>query len=261
MGRVSVAAAIVSSLTLVVSAQRAAPVTQQPVFRTTTDLVQVDTVVVDKDGKPVRGLRKEDFELLDNGKAQVVVALNEFHHDRSNLPIANDVASNSAERLVVLMLDDGKPWAGTRSDQRKDVARAFVRALAGHAQMALVRTSTEPGVEFTSNAQALLDALDMAPTIVAPFTTQTGKWTLNIPGMTALAPEFSPGRVGQGAPTSAGPNTDFGAVRDRSLSANDGRRKVFIVISDGNFDNGVDQQFLLKDAKKNAEGNLSEKGL
>jgi VWFA-related protein len=253
MGRVSVAAAIASSLAFMVSAQRGAPVVQQPVFRTSTDLIQVDTVVVDKDGKTVRGLTKEDFEILDNGKTQSVVALNEFHHDRTVLAVTTDVAGNSAERLVVLVLDDKRP-----SPQKKDIARAFVRALAGHAQMALVRTSTEPGVEFTSNAQALLDALDAPPTVSAPFAVPQS-WTG--PHLSGLSPELSPGRSGPLAPTRMLPNTDFGAVRDRSLSANDGRRKVFVVISEGEFNDGVGRDFLMKDAQKNAEGKRSQKGL
>src|ERR1039458_8592956 len=41
-------------------------------IRTTTTLVQVGVVVRDAKGRPVEGLRKEDFEILDNGKPQPI---------------------------------------------------------------------------------------------------------------------------------------------------------------------------------------------
>src|SRR5215469_6488156 len=42
-----------------------------PIFRSTTHLVQVN-VIVRHSGKPVAELKKEDFQLFDNGKPQTV---------------------------------------------------------------------------------------------------------------------------------------------------------------------------------------------
>src|SRR5579862_7744453 len=42
-----------------------------PLFRVDTRLVQVDTIVRDKNG-PVRGLTKDDFIVLDNGQPQPI---------------------------------------------------------------------------------------------------------------------------------------------------------------------------------------------
>ena len=43
-----------------------------PVFRTTTRLVQVDVVVTDKQGKPITGLTQGDFTVLEDGKPQQI---------------------------------------------------------------------------------------------------------------------------------------------------------------------------------------------
>lgn len=42
------------------------------IFRTSTKLVQVSVIAQDKDGKPVAGLQREDFQLFDNGKPQSI---------------------------------------------------------------------------------------------------------------------------------------------------------------------------------------------
>jgi VWFA-related protein len=49
-----------------------AEVDEDEVVRITTNLVQVDAVVLDKEGKQVTGLRVEDFEVLEDGKPQAI---------------------------------------------------------------------------------------------------------------------------------------------------------------------------------------------
>jgi VWFA-related protein len=41
-------------------------------IKITADLVQIDAVVTDKNNKPVSGLKREDFELFDNNKSQLI---------------------------------------------------------------------------------------------------------------------------------------------------------------------------------------------
>jgi VWFA-related protein len=45
-----------------------------PVFRTGTNLVRVDVSVLDKDGRPVRSLTAEDFEVRENGEVQAITS-------------------------------------------------------------------------------------------------------------------------------------------------------------------------------------------
>src|SRR6188474_1272257 len=47
---------------------------QQPVFRAGVDLVTVDAIVVDKDGRPVTGFTADDFTLTVDGKPRAIDA-------------------------------------------------------------------------------------------------------------------------------------------------------------------------------------------
>ena len=44
----------------------------RPVIRISTDMVQIDAVITDKDGKGVVDLRPEDFEIFEDGRKQTV---------------------------------------------------------------------------------------------------------------------------------------------------------------------------------------------
>ena len=45
---------------------------QQPTFRVRVDYVEVDVVVTDRQGNLVRDLKKEDFQVLEDGKPQTI---------------------------------------------------------------------------------------------------------------------------------------------------------------------------------------------
>jgi Ca-activated chloride channel family protein len=64
---------------------------QQPVFRTGTDLVRVDTLV-ERDDKPVGGLTAADFAVFDNGVRQRVVSIRQT--DAVNLSVAIDASGS-----------------------------------------------------------------------------------------------------------------------------------------------------------------------
>ena len=59
-------------LTLVCLATLSVAAQQPGTFRTTVDLVHFNVAVVDKQGKPVTGLTKDDFEVVERGKPQSV---------------------------------------------------------------------------------------------------------------------------------------------------------------------------------------------
>ena len=125
---------------------------QTPTFKSRADLVEVDVIVVDKDGAPVRGLPRSDFALQDRGKPQDVATFDEMSHDRraqaSAAPpagVPRDVSSNQTAqsgRLVVMVVDDLHIYR-ERTDRAKDIARKVLADLGPQSSMAVLFTSGE----------------------------------------------------------------------------------------------------------------------
>lgn len=91
------------------------------VVRVTTNLVQVDAVVTDKNGKQVTDLRPEDFEILEDGHPQKITSFSYVSTDllslnpqksvagpdRNNPPVpAAPLSRDQVRRTIVLVVDD-----------------------------------------------------------------------------------------------------------------------------------------------------------
>jgi hypothetical protein len=85
---------------------------QQPTFKSATALVEVDAVVLDKNGNFVPGLKLEDITLLENGKPQ---RIQQFFMVTNNLGtnpgggLASehaDEAQYGAHRVFVMLFDE-----------------------------------------------------------------------------------------------------------------------------------------------------------
>src|ERR1700722_2016624 len=82
-------------------------------LRVTTRLVQVNVIVNDKNGKPITGLTKDDFELLDNKKHQKIRVFAEEKESPSAAnpaPLPADTYSNRVDQqrpegVTVILLD------------------------------------------------------------------------------------------------------------------------------------------------------------
>ena len=71
MKKLYLSAAVLLSLASSMYAQQPAPTPpDDQVVRISTDLIQVDVTVTDKDGKVVTGLGMGDFEIFENGQKQ-----------------------------------------------------------------------------------------------------------------------------------------------------------------------------------------------
>src|SRR3989475_13323703 len=94
-----------------------APPPQGPTFKVRVDYVEVDIVVTDRQGNLVRDLKKDDFQVLEDGKAQSISAFSlvDIPVERADRPlfqpdpIEPDVKTNEHPfdgRIYVMVIDD-----------------------------------------------------------------------------------------------------------------------------------------------------------
>lgn len=154
---------------VVISAQQA----QQPVFRSTIDLVHLDVSVLDRERKPVRGLTEKDFTVYEDGKPQQVMAFSAVDVPEPEPPTAawvrntnSDVQTNvipqdSEGRLFVILIDDAMipPIPGAK-DTAQNFARKFVQRLPPSDRVAVVFTANGHGQNFTNDRRKLLASID-----------------------------------------------------------------------------------------------------
>ena len=144
-----------------------------PTFKLRVDYVEVDVVVTDRQGELVKDLKKEDFQVLEDGKGQTISAFTQVdipieRADRplfSNTALEPDVATNERPfdgRVYVMVIDDLHTRFG-RTARVKGAARQFIeRRLGANDLMAVVHTAgaNDAAQEFTSNKRLLLAAVD-----------------------------------------------------------------------------------------------------
>src|SRR5712692_6301107 len=155
------------------TAGQAPPPTQQPTFKVQVDYVEVDALVTDRSGNFIRDLKKEDFQVIEDGRPQAITtfSLVDIPVERlqrplgAELPIEPDVKTNERPfdgRVYVMIIDDYHTGFG-RTERVKRAAKQFIqRNLGSNDLMAVVHTAgaADAGQEFTSNKRLLLAAVD-----------------------------------------------------------------------------------------------------
>src|SRR5262249_55206268 len=114
---VSLASTIVIAFTALVANTGAARNPQQQIFRSGTEVVQLDVSVLDKDRRPGTGLTREAFTVFEDGKPQTIASFEAV--DLPSAPktpaivwqsrVPRDVVTNQIDdrRTFVIVLDDG----------------------------------------------------------------------------------------------------------------------------------------------------------
>ncbi|HEX5966387.1 MAG TPA: VWA domain-containing protein, partial [Pyrinomonadaceae bacterium] len=148
---------------------------QDDVVRITTNLVQIDAVVM-KDGKHVRDLKAEDFEIYEDGRKQTITNF-AFISNLPNAPrAAAPAATNAAgvppagplqrdvsRRTVAIVVDDLGMSAESMSHVRRQVRKFLAEEIQPNDLIAIIRTGGEMGAlqQFTNDKRMLNRAVDL----------------------------------------------------------------------------------------------------
>lgn len=153
-----------------------------PVFTAGTTYVSLDVVVTDRDGRPVRDLRREEFVVVERGRPQTIEDF-EFVSipvSRTTIdldvdpPPASDVAVNTlsrtASRALAIVVDDTR-LSPTEIVPIRRTLRALLESLAPEDQVALTYVGrSDLARDFTSDhgqlihsVNSLSDAIGMPP--------------------------------------------------------------------------------------------------
>jgi VWFA-related protein len=152
---------------------RAQQPAQQPTFKVSVNVVDVDVTVQDAQGNFVTGLAAEDFEVFEDGKPQAIQTFSLIElpvEKRTSLifggrPVPADVRSNrdvESGRVYIIVLDDLNV-APLRTGIVRRHARDFIeRHFGPHDLAAVVVTSgrKDAAQEFTNDPALLLRAID-----------------------------------------------------------------------------------------------------
>ena len=154
------------------------PLQQQPadspVFRGSVQSIEVDVRVTDRNGAVVRGLTRDDFTLLEDGKPQSITTAS-FVDLEIESPVTrmvrgvidSDVATNAGVGRMWVILLGSSAGSGLSSSGRasraRSAARTFIEeALGPNDQVAVVNVHGTMGKAqaFTRNRTLLLEAVD-----------------------------------------------------------------------------------------------------
>jgi VWFA-related protein len=146
---------------------------ESPTFKLQVDYVEVDAVVTDQQGRFVRDLKKEDFQIFEDRKAQMISAftlvdipIERFERPLfAAQPIEPDVMTNARPfdgRIYIVVLDDLHVQPSHTQLVRRVMRKFIQEKLGANDLMAVVHVQgrTDASQEFTSSKRLLVAAVD-----------------------------------------------------------------------------------------------------
>jgi VWFA-related protein len=142
-------------------------------FTARTELVLIPALVTDKSGTHIRGLKKEDFTVLENGAEQKISTFEEITSDTHRLSrpknpneFSNSLAGEPSTKRITLMVLDliNTPFVD-QAYARQDLLKYLTQSVDQREQTALY-TLTRSGIhvihDFTTDPRVLVAALHKA---------------------------------------------------------------------------------------------------
>jgi VWFA-related protein len=149
----------------------ASPTSQErPQFRALTDLAQVDAVVTDRNDRPVIGLTREDFEIVERGRPQTIAEFRALSIPAARRGLPARTAAAPLDTFTNEPRSDGRAFViddlhivldAEKLHRMKQILTSFMESLSDADQLAVVYVSrSDLGQDFTNDLQAQIRALD-----------------------------------------------------------------------------------------------------
>ncbi len=180
---------------------------QDVTFRAGTRLVEVSVTVLDRDGKPVTGLRQEDFTVHDAGKPRPIAFLQfdgEPAKPPAQAPLPKGVFTNMVEvvggppRNISALVLDGLNTPPEHNIQARAQAMRYLKALAPETRVAVFHMGQKLRVlhDFTDDAESLRAKVEKARLdIPLESVTDFARSVIEAEQYVAMFPEDSPMRA------------------------------------------------------------------
>ena len=174
-------------LALLLFAESALPQRKDPTFRLETSVVTINVTVLDKDNKPIENLKREDFELYEDGKLQKLQAV-DFQKLQSNLvppmtladrteppPPAKtfnpgieaaaktNLLSKYQDRRLIVLLFDFSSMQPAEQARARDAAIKFLKAqmtASDSVSIMLYSSALKTIQDFTSDRDLLINTIE-----------------------------------------------------------------------------------------------------
>ncbi|MGB7201983.1 MAG: VWA domain-containing protein [Pyrinomonadaceae bacterium] len=153
------------------------PTSDDEVVKITSKLVQLDLLVIDRDGKQVRDLSAADFDILQDGKPQKITGFS--YVNKANKPAPSSVVTKAAEkahaipppvritasnagRIITFIIDDGNCSASmVGMTAAREGVQKFVREQMEPTDMVAIyqtRSGSSVFQQYTNDKERLLKA-------------------------------------------------------------------------------------------------------
>ena len=211
----------------VLVAQQGSPPTNEPALsvRVTTRMVLVDTVVLDKEGHPIKSLKADDFTLTEGGVPQRIASFSERvaeaakpapppvlpPHVTTNRPVVMQ-ANAENKTIAVLLLDGLNTPPQDQIFVKQQMLKFLARQYDPNTKLAVIALTNKLAVlqNFTQDPLLLRGALDRY-TAETPAMARTGG-QIDTTSPLASAPTVNLPAQATGGPTTSGPDPGLPAT-------------------------------------------------